>query len=286
MFAPNTPVGTGCPIRVGEHLHERVEARLRDVRRRRARPRRPIAFARGRVQRELRDGQQRAARVEHRSVHHAGLVVEYPHVGDLSREPFAVVGVSSAAMPTRSSNPAPIRLTTRAIDDDARFAHALREDSHRRVFAGAVGSSRRPDDLALDLDQPAELERQRRDRLRVLRRWQVSPPHRLAAGAASTCPAARSRDHFAFADAGNQELALGGIDRCRRRLADVRERPPARRRRLARFESLAVSALPRAAASAPPTGVGVLNGHHRHRGGIALEIAQLACLPGMDPPGT
>ena len=146
MFAPNTPVCTGCPIRVASICTNASKRGCAMSGGAAARPRRPIAFARRREQRELRDGEQRAARVEHRSVHHAGLVVEYPHVGDLSREPFAVVGRVVRGDADEKQQPRADPAHDAAIDDDARFAHALREDSHRRVFAvkSAITASGRP----------------------------------------------------------------------------------------------------------------------------------------------
>ena len=138
-----------------------------------------------------------------------------------------------------------------------RASRALGNRPHRRL--------RCADDLALDLDEPAELERQCRDGLRILGCRKIGPAHGLAAGARRHVGTSDACDDFAFADAGNEELALGGVT-----LA------------LGAFARLALACgLRRGRARGDEMRVGTgrdAKRNDRDRGRIAIEIAQL--LPG------
>jgi hypothetical protein len=73
-----------------ELLAEVFVERLGDLGSRGVRERRAVALRRVRDERELADDERGAARVEHRAVELAGLVLEDAQPGDLAREAFRV----------------------------------------------------------------------------------------------------------------------------------------------------------------------------------------------------
>ena len=130
MSAPKTPVPTGRPNSRASAATSAVEPRLRDRGRRRRRPRRPVALARRCVERELADGEDGAAGVGDRAVHHAGVVGEDAQRDDLAREPVAVlVGVvgRDAGQDQQAGSD---RGDGGAVDRDRGLAHPLDQCPH------------------------------------------------------------------------------------------------------------------------------------------------------------
>ena len=200
MCAPKTPVGTGRPSSLRQRVDESVEGRLRDWRRRGARPRRPVALARRRVQRELGDGENAAASLRDGQVHHAGVVVEDAHLHDLAREPVAIVRRIVATDARQHQESRADGADDVAVDADTRVAHPLHQRPHLTILRSTSSHD-------------AVVEDEAGDRLRIARRRQVAPARRLAAlAAARDVGRADARDDFAFAHAGHDEFALGDID--------------------------------------------------------------------------
>jgi len=112
MFAPNTPVGTGCPIRVASICTNASKrgcamsggaARDHDGRL----PLRVDAYS---VNCETASSAPRVSSTDRFITPASSSNIRMSAIFRASHSPSS--DVSSAAMPTRSSNPAPIRLTT------------------------------------------------------------------------------------------------------------------------------------------------------------------------------
>jgi hypothetical protein len=124
-----------------EHPHEIVECRRCDIRRRRARPRRTMTFARGREERELGDGEHVPARIDQRAIHHTLGVVEDAEIDHFSRNPFAIF---ARVVDTDRCKYQQARVDGRdplPVHTHARLCDTLKERSQRRRPTVTVSGS-------------------------------------------------------------------------------------------------------------------------------------------------